>query len=292
MLVSYRMSIFNLSFIWFLILLHLTQLLSINNRPNIIVILTDDQVTISKLELKIMMVCEDFSITIYLVGAFSVIVKSSRTFVWSSFSTNNKTDKCVTVEDVFLDAMTPMEKTNKLLAQAGTTFNNAFVNTPICCPSRCRLDLDSDSDIVTMWWDDHPAQSHLPDRPVLAQHGDIQQQHLRAVRRPGVGQQGDGGGVRAQAAGGGVPGGRGLGPELSSNSPVQTMYAGKYMNMYGWPGAGGVQQVSHLQSFELCSLSTMQWMHKLKENSTITITGKKTQIFVILIIYHNSPSVT
>ena len=81
MLVSYRMSIFNLSFIWFLILLHLTQLVSINNRPNIIVILTDDQVTISKLELKITMVCEDFSITIYLVGAFSVIVKSSRTFV-------------------------------------------------------------------------------------------------------------------------------------------------------------------------------------------------------------------
>ena len=24
---------------------------------------------------------------------------------------------------------------------------------------------------------------------------------------------------------------------------MQTMYAGKYMNMYGWPGAGGVQQV-------------------------------------------------
>ena len=29
-----------------------------------------------------------------------------------------------------------------------------------------------------------------------------------------------------------------------------------------------------------------------KENSTITITEKKIQIFVILIIYHNSPSVT
>ena len=88
------------------------------------------------------------------------------------------------IEDVFLDAMTPMEKTNKLLAQAGTTFNNAFVNTPICCPSRWSLDLDSDSNYVR-------AQSHLPDRPVPAQHRHIQQQHLRAVRRPGVGQQGD-----------------------------------------------------------------------------------------------------
>ena len=39
-------------------------------------------------------------------------------------------------QDVFLDAMTPLVKTKKLLAEQGTTFSNAFVNTPICCPSR------------------------------------------------------------------------------------------------------------------------------------------------------------
>ena len=39
-------------------------------------------------------------------------------------------------QDVFLDAMTPLVKTRKLLADQGTTFSNAFVNTPICCPSR------------------------------------------------------------------------------------------------------------------------------------------------------------
>ena len=39
-------------------------------------------------------------------------------------------------QDVFLDAMTPLVKTKKLLGEQGTTFSNAFVNTPICCPSR------------------------------------------------------------------------------------------------------------------------------------------------------------
>ena len=39
-------------------------------------------------------------------------------------------------QDVFLDAMTPLVKTKSLLAEQGTTFSNAFVNTPICCPSR------------------------------------------------------------------------------------------------------------------------------------------------------------
>ena len=42
-------------------------------------------------------------------------------------------------QDVFLDAMTPLVKTKKLLAEQGTTFSNAFVNTPICCPSRYLL---------------------------------------------------------------------------------------------------------------------------------------------------------
>lgn len=39
-------------------------------------------------------------------------------------------------QDVFLDAMTPLAKTRQLLGEQGTTFSNAFVNTPICCPSR------------------------------------------------------------------------------------------------------------------------------------------------------------
>jgi len=39
-------------------------------------------------------------------------------------------------QDVFLDGMMPLQKTQRLIGDHGTTFENAFVNTPICCPSR------------------------------------------------------------------------------------------------------------------------------------------------------------
>merc|ERR1719195_1185619 len=39
-------------------------------------------------------------------------------------------------QDVFLDGMMPLQKTKRLIGEQGTTFENAFVNTPICCPSR------------------------------------------------------------------------------------------------------------------------------------------------------------
>jgi arylsulfatase A-like enzyme len=34
------------------------------------------------------------------------------------------------------DGPNPMPKLQKLLTEKGTTFSNAFVHTPICCPSR------------------------------------------------------------------------------------------------------------------------------------------------------------
>ena len=32
-----------------------------------------------------------------------------------------------------------MKKLKKLLAEEGTTFNNMFVTTPLCCPSRSSI---------------------------------------------------------------------------------------------------------------------------------------------------------
>ena len=38
--------------------------------------------------------------------------------------------------DLMLGGMKPLKKLHKLLTEQGTTFENAFVHTPICCPSR------------------------------------------------------------------------------------------------------------------------------------------------------------
>ncbi|CAI9726243.1 N-acetylglucosamine-6-sulfatase-like [Octopus vulgaris] len=39
-------------------------------------------------------------------------------------------------QDLMLGGMTPMLKTKKLIGDAGITFNNMFVTSPLCCPSR------------------------------------------------------------------------------------------------------------------------------------------------------------
>ena len=38
-----------------------------------------------------------------------------------------------------IDGQTPLGKTQKLLADLGTTAENFFIHTPICCPSRSEL---------------------------------------------------------------------------------------------------------------------------------------------------------
>ncbi|CAH1279329.1 unnamed protein product [Diabrotica balteata] len=42
-------------------------------------------------------------------------------------------------QDLLLDGMVPMKKTVELIANNGKTFQNAYVNTPICCPSRSTI---------------------------------------------------------------------------------------------------------------------------------------------------------
>lgn len=42
-------------------------------------------------------------------------------------------------QDVLLDGLKPMQRTLKYIANNGVTFENAFANTPICCPSRSTI---------------------------------------------------------------------------------------------------------------------------------------------------------
>ena len=42
-------------------------------------------------------------------------------------------------QDVEIGGMTPMEKTKKLIGDAGAIFQNAFVTSPLCCPSRSSI---------------------------------------------------------------------------------------------------------------------------------------------------------
>ena len=39
--------------------------------------------------------------------------------------------------DSELGGLTPLSKTKKWIGDEGTSFDNAFVVVPICCPSRC-----------------------------------------------------------------------------------------------------------------------------------------------------------
>ncbi|KAG8137789.1 hypothetical protein E2320_003736 [Naja naja] len=42
-------------------------------------------------------------------------------------------------QDVYLGGMTPLKKTNALIAEMGLTFSNAYVPSALCCPSRASI---------------------------------------------------------------------------------------------------------------------------------------------------------
>jgi len=107
-------------------------------------------------------------------------------------------------QDVFLDAMTPLVKTKKLLGEQGTTFSNAFVNTPICCPSR-----------ATFLTGQYMHNSGAFNNSIVGLCGGPAWQEKEK---------------------------EGFAPKLQE-AGYQTLYAGKYMNMYGLPEAGGTEQV-------------------------------------------------
>ncbi|XP_033106492.1 N-acetylglucosamine-6-sulfatase-like isoform X2 [Anneissia japonica] len=108
-------------------------------------------------------------------------------------------------QDVTMDAMTPMEKTLKLIGDNGVTFSNMFTSSPLCCPSR--------SSILTGKY--------------VHNHGSVNNS-LEGNCSSKSWQQG--------------PEKSTFATYLKSQGYV-TFMAGKYLNRYGEPAAGGVEHI-------------------------------------------------
>ncbi|XP_060107814.1 N-acetylglucosamine-6-sulfatase-like [Heteronotia binoei] len=108
-------------------------------------------------------------------------------------------------QDLVLGGMTPMKKTQMLIGQSGASFANAFAVTPLCCPSR--------SSILTGCY----PHNHLVRNNSL--DGNCSSQAWQKFQEPFTF------------------------PVYLQKQGYQTFYAGKYLNQYGDPKAGGVQHI-------------------------------------------------
>ncbi|XP_063167168.1 N-acetylglucosamine-6-sulfatase-like [Candoia aspera] len=108
-------------------------------------------------------------------------------------------------QDLVLGGMTPMKKTQVLIGQYGASFANAFAVTPLCCPSR--------SSILTGMY----PHNHLVRNNSL--EGNCSSPAWQKFQEPLTF------------------------PVYLQKQGYQTFYAGKYLNQYGVPKAGGVQHI-------------------------------------------------
>ncbi|XP_062373770.1 N-acetylglucosamine-6-sulfatase isoform X2 [Sardina pilchardus] len=107
--------------------------------------------------------------------------------------------------DADMGGMVPLNKTRKLIGDSGITFTNAFVASPLCCPSR--------ASILT---GKYPHNHHVINNTL---EGNCSSQAWQKSQEPGTF------------------------PALLQKSYYQTFFAGKYLNEYGHPEAGGVEHV-------------------------------------------------
>ncbi|XP_074838037.1 N-acetylglucosamine-6-sulfatase-like [Carettochelys insculpta] len=108
-------------------------------------------------------------------------------------------------QDTEIGGLTPMKKTQALIGQAGVSFSNAFTVTPLCCPSRSSL-------LSGRYPHNHLVRNNSLEGNCSSLAWQKSQEPLAFP-------------VQLQKRG------------------YQTFYAGKYLNQYGHPAAGGVQHV-------------------------------------------------
>ncbi|KAG7232645.1 hypothetical protein INR49_008267 [Caranx melampygus] len=108
--------------------------------------------------------------------------------------------------DVAIGGLTPLNKTKKLIGDAGITFTNAFVASPLCCPSR--------ASILT---GKYPHNHHVINNTLEGNCSSRAWQKSEEARTfPAL---------------------------LKAAAGYQTFFAGKYLNQYGHSEAGGVEHV-------------------------------------------------
>uniref|UniRef100_A0A452HS10 N-acetylglucosamine-6-sulfatase n=1 Tax=Gopherus agassizii TaxID=38772 RepID=A0A452HS10_9SAUR len=108
-------------------------------------------------------------------------------------------------QDTEIGGMTPMKKTKVLIGQAGVSFPNAFTVTPLCCPSRSSL-------LSGRYPHNHLVRNNSLEGNCSSLAWQKSQEPLAF-------------------------------PSYLQRQGYQTFYAGKYLNQYGHPAAGGVQHV-------------------------------------------------
>ncbi|XP_007252796.2 N-acetylglucosamine-6-sulfatase [Astyanax mexicanus] len=108
--------------------------------------------------------------------------------------------------DVSMGGMIPLNKTRKLIGEAGITFTNTFVASPLCCPSR--------ASILT---GKYPHNHHVINNTLEGNcSSDAWQKTQEPETFPAI---------------------------LQKYGYYQTFFAGKYLNEYGNKQAGGVEHV-------------------------------------------------
>ncbi|CAN9508495.1 unnamed protein product [Ophioblennius macclurei] len=108
--------------------------------------------------------------------------------------------------DRTMGGLTPLTKTQKLVGEAGMSFSNAFVASPLCCPSR--------ASILT---GKYPHNHHVINNTL---EGNCSSAAWQKAEEPHT-----------------------FPTLLRAAAGYQTFFAGKYLNQYGRSAAGGVEHV-------------------------------------------------
>ncbi|XP_056878408.1 N-acetylglucosamine-6-sulfatase [Takifugu flavidus] len=114
--------------------------------------------------------------------------------------------------DVAMGGLTPLKKTKKLIGDAGVSFTNAFVASPLCCPSRASI-------LTGKYPHNHRVTNNTLEGNCSSK---AWQKSEEATTFPAL---------------------------LKAHADYQTFFAGKYLNQYGHAQAGGVEHIPPGWSF-------------------------------------------